>query len=452
MKKRYVTFLLMAALAVGTAAPLSAIAKEPAQTEASADRSEETGKESSQTPAESKEEVKSSTENNDQRTEKPTVGEKESENNSSDKTEEKHEADKTQGKATDTTTEKSAKKETDDSKSEEKQSAEASSEKKEGKTSEEKTEEKKEDILEDKEKHPDGSTTAASDGDVENNVPADAGKDTGSDGSLSEDNAFSDGAVTEADSDGTTEDKDDDKTQTLDLKDFVKSVLPESALKENKKVKMTSGDEWKDIPHTAIEYNTWDKYTDSLGAVYSKDGQANFDIYSEMPAHLGEGGGEFTSGITVKFNDSYDTAFYPRFITVDDKGNVNWDPQLTNLKNGKYKLYIASTDAWHTSSNIKELNAKDQIYGEAVMTIGVKQSDGETRDTMRWSLDLEKVAKRYGMSGEELKTISAQYSRLGQQWCTCAGTPTGTNGLFAILALITGAVPIGLTKMKILLV
>lgn len=212
-------------------------------------------------------------------------------------------------------------------------------------------------------------------------------------------------------------------------------------------VRPTTSPVWDDIPHTAIEYNTWDKYTDSYGAVYSDNEKAKFDIYSEMPAHLGEAGGEFTSGITVKFNDNYSTAFYPRFITVDADGNVNWDPKLTNLEKGTYKLYIASTDAWHKSSNIKELNDMDQIYGEATMTIGEDRSDGETRDTMRWSLDLDKVGKKLGMSGDELGEISVQYSRLGQQWATCAGTPTGSKGLFGLLSLLA-LVPAGIIRKR----
>lgn len=223
-----------------------------------------------------------------------------------------------------------------------------------------------------------------------------------------------------------------DEDSTADVKDNVRS---------------TTSPVWADIPHTAIEYNTWDKYTDSYGAVYSDNGKAKFDIYSEMPAHLGEAGGEFTSGITVKFNDNYSTAFYPRFITVDADGNVNWDPKLTNLEKGTYKLYIASTDAWHKSSNIKELNDMDQIYGEATMTIGEDRSDGETRDTMRWSLDLDKVGKKLGMSGDELGEISVQYSRLGQQWATCAGTPTGSKGLFGLLSLLA-LVPAGIIRKR----
>lgn len=178
--------------------------------------------------------------------------------------------------------------------------------------------------------------------------------------------------------------------------------------------------EWVDVPHTIIEYNTWDEYDDALSALYSQDGYCYFHVYSPMPAHLAEGGGEFTSGITVLFNNDYNTAFYPRFVLVDDAGNLTWDPQLVGLPHGTYHFYLCSTDAWHTSTNIDELNNMDLIYGEAYITLA------ENRDDMEWRLDLNKVANKFGVSSDELKTIAVQYSRLGQQWTISAGTPTGS--------------------------
>lgn len=199
--------------------------------------------------------------------------------------------------------------------------------------------------------------------------------------------------------------------------------------------------EWSDVPHTVVEYNTWDEYEDGLSAIYSTGGYCYFHIYSPMPAHLNEGGGEFTSGISVLFNDNWGTGFYPRFITVDDSGNIDWYPQLSNLSNGTYHLYVVSSDAWGTSSNISDLNDMDQIYGDAFFTI----ADG--RDDMEWRLDLAKVAQKLNMDEDEMGTISVQYSRIGQQWTITTGTPTGT-AIGITLCFITLAVPFAIRGIK----
>jgi hypothetical protein len=189
------------------------------------------------------------------------------------------------------------------------------------------------------------------------------------------------------------------------------------------------------MPHTVVEYNTWDEYEDGLSAIYSDGSNCYFHIYSPMPAHLNEGGGEFTSGISVLFNDNWGTGFYPRFVTVDDSGNINWNPTLSNLPNGTYHLYVVSSDAWATSSNINNLNDMDQIYGEAYFTI----ADG--RDDMEWKLDLAKVAKKLNMDEEDMGTISVQYSRIGQQWAITAGTPTGIGiGMLIAFAIAVPSV------------
>lgn len=301
---------------------------------------------------------------------------------------------------------------------------------KEEKTFEEDTDKNTEDNSTDKK--------ADSDGDTEETEKT----ETGTDENNMDQTAGSDGSVTDnSDAEAGNIAKNDGDIQQAEAKKgkFEWTEEEDEAHEEN--IKKTAP-VWDDIPHTAIEYNTWDKYTDSLGAVYSDKDKANFDIYSEMPAHLGEAGGEFTSGVSVKLNDDWNTTFYPRFVSVDSNGKVNWDPELKNLKKGTYKLYVCSTDAWHTSDNIDDLNRMDQIYGEAFMTIGEGRNNGETRDTMRWDLDLNKVAKKFGMSGDEVREISAQYSRLGQQWVTCAGTPTGSDGLLLLMAAVSGVAPV----------
>lgn len=183
--------------------------------------------------------------------------------------------------------------------------------------------------------------------------------------------------------------------------------------------------EWVDYPHIVLTYSGGD---DAYSAIYNAGTETLFDVWTEMPAHLSEAGGEFTSGITVLINDSL--AFYPRFITVDGSGNINWDPQKTGLSKGVHHFYLASTDAWHTSTNTNNLHETDKIYGDAYIEIS------DTRDEIEWKLDMNMVAEKLGIDPSEIKTISVSYSRLGPQQTTSAGTPTGLLGIFICLGLV----------------
>ena len=107
-------------------------------------------------------------------------------------------------------------------------------------------------------------------------------------------------------------------------------------------------------------------------------------------------------------------------MTVAAGGNINWDPKLSGLPEGTYEYYIASTDAWHTSTNINNLNEMDQLYGKMMMTVG---KDG--KDEMEFYLELPMIAGKLGVDETDLKEISAQFGRIGQQWLYTAGTSTG---------------------------
>lgn len=192
-------------------------------------------------------------------------------------------------------------------------------------------------------------------------------------------------------------------------------------------------EDWEDYGHSTIEYATagsQESQVDAKGALYSSDGRLYGHVVTNMPQHLQEAGGEFTSAVTVAFNQSAQSlgdgsynremAFYPRYVAVDAGGDINWDPKLSGLPEGTYEYYIASADAWHTSTNINHLNEMDQMYGKMMVTVG---KDG--KDEMEFYLELPKVAKKLGVDETDLKEISAQFGRIGQQWIFTAGTSTG---------------------------
>ena len=195
--------------------------------------------------------------------------------------------------------------------------------------------------------------------------------------------------------------------------------------------------DWTAYPHTRIEYataGTQEEVVDAEGALYS-DGSTLFGhVVTRMPQHLEEAAGEFTSAVTILFNNDYKTAFYPRMVAVDDQGNIDWSPSLKGLRPGTYEFYLASTDAWHTSSNLNDLNKADQMYGKMMITVG------ETSDECEFYLDLKLIADKFGCDASEFKTIAAQFGRIGQQWLTTAGASSGPwIGLIICGVVVVGA-------------
>lgn len=182
-----------------------------------------------------------------------------------------------------------------------------------------------------------------------------------------------------------------------------------------------SFDDWTYYPHTLIQYatpGTNEEEVDGEAALFADGSVLLGHVVTNMQAHLNEAGGEFTSAVTVRFNDEETTSFYPRFVAVDENGNINWNPQLNGLSQGKYEFYIASSDAWGTSKNINELNKADTLYGKVTVSVGGSQ------DEMEYYLNLVKIAEKFGCDSQELKVISAQYGRIGQEWVTTAGAST----------------------------
>lgn len=203
--------------------------------------------------------------------------------------------------------------------------------------------------------------------------------------------------------------------------------------------------DWSAYPHTRIEYataGTQEKVVDAEGALYS-DGTTLFGhVITDMVAHqLIEAGKEYTEAITIRFNDDEKMDFYPRMVDVDAEGNIDWNPKLSNLDQGTYEFYIVSTDAWHTSENLSDVNSFDTVYGKIMITIG------NDYDECEFYLDLPLIAEKFGCDASDFKTIAAQFGRIGQQWITTAGASSGPwIGLLICGVVVIGAV--ALRKLK----
>jgi len=211
-------------------------------------------------------------------------------------------------------------------------------------------------------------------------------------------------------------------------------------------------DDWKQYPHTTIQYataGTQDHVVDSTGALYSDGGTVYGHVNTNMPAHLRQQGSEFLAAVKFAFNwvpDSSNaqppgdtTIFQPKFM--DEDGNIY--NAGTPLEVGKtYTFYMFDSgdgmNAYQDEKGnwIQYTSVQEKIQhslGTIKVTVGEDQNDAE------FELDLEKIAKLKGLPPDQLQTISTQFGQLGQQWFSCAGTPTGAwLGLGLCLATVGG--------------
>lgn len=196
--------------------------------------------------------------------------------------------------------------------------------------------------------------------------------------------------------------------------------------------------DWEYYPHTRINYatpGTQHNKVDAMGALFSDGNVVLGHAYTMMPEQLNEAGGEFTYALSIKFNDDYNQIIAPRFVTVDEQGNINWNPKTEDLSEGTYEFYMFDIGSWGTSKNINELNDADICYGKMTITVG------SNRDECEFYIDLDKAAQKLGCDVSDFKQISAQFGRMGQQWINTAGASSGAwLGLFICIAATCGVV------------
>lgn len=205
--------------------------------------------------------------------------------------------------------------------------------------------------------------------------------------------------------------------------------------------------DWAYYPHSIIYYDGQGIHVNESNAIDGEqalwsNGETIFGhVVTEHIDHLAEGGGEFTEAVTLRVNDNLD--FYPRAVRVDSDGTIHWnDSQVKNLPDGEYEFYLFDTNAWSNCTNIHEFEdpnvdpnrrGTQQIYGKIHITVGA------SKDECEYYVYAEALAKKFNIDPEDIKTVSSQFGRIGQQWATTAGTSTGAFlGIFLCLATVSG--------------
>ncbi len=209
--------------------------------------------------------------------------------------------------------------------------------------------------------------------------------------------------------------------------------------------------DWNAYPHELIHYATSGTQTnspDGEGALYC-DGNTGIlygHVVSSMDAHLGEGGGEFASAVSIFFNGEHDynhdrtNNLYPRFVAVAQDGTINWSPQTVDLENGTYEFYIADARGEYdtnTITNVSQLAEHEKFFGKMIVEVT------DTRDEMEFFVDLEQVAKflsyysKTTVDANDFQLIEAQFGRIGQEILSTAGTSSGPYmGIAVCIAVV----------------
>ncbi len=192
-------------------------------------------------------------------------------------------------------------------------------------------------------------------------------------------------------------------------------------------------EEWRNIKHTLVQYSTSGTQAhvpDGEAAIYADGSVIYGHVMTSYREHMQSKGGDFTSGLSVSINGnpnkpSAGLHFYPQFVAIDTKGNVNYNPKLSSLPNGVYKFYLIDAQGWK-SANISawanpRLNSYGQnaVYGKAVIKIGPSKHE------MEYELYIDRLAEKFNRDSEDLKFFGVNHGKIGPQWVHCAGTSTG---------------------------
>ena len=226
--------------------------------------------------------------------------------------------------------------------------------------------------------------------------------------------------------------------------------------------------DWANYPHSLIEYNTAGKQYvegqnnlvgDGYAAIFSDGDVIKGMCSTTMTNHLNKSAD--LDWVQVFANGDKSKGMQFSFATVDELGNVTYRTGNEQLPNGTYRYLVFDGTGWNNLTNLSELNpdletidvynreaainkAKNNIlYGEAIITV----KDGQ--ETIEWSIDSAKFAKKVGLDEDDLKVVSSWYQEIGSDVVTCAGASSGpvANAGMCLAACLMGLV---MNKKKIM--
>lgn len=205
--------------------------------------------------------------------------------------------------------------------------------------------------------------------------------------------------------------------------------------------------DWEYYPHTLIEYatNGTHQKSDAEAALYTHD----TTLYGHVLSHIHMNEGEF-SFFTIRLNENEDMSFSVKPILIDSEGNINQSPNTKNIPAGTYEYYLCDISSWSDVNHVDDIKDDNVIiYGKMYVTIRETADGTPVSDEMEYQMDIETMARRFGMDASEIKLIQANYINIGDEWVSAAGTSTGAVMGISICGVTVLAVLLYRKKKKV---
>lgn len=207
--------------------------------------------------------------------------------------------------------------------------------------------------------------------------------------------------------------------------------------------------DWRDYEHSLIEYSTNGALgSDADGALYIED----TTLYGHVQTYRYADEKNPYEPFTLFFNFDDEKAVSFRFITIDENGIINWNPEISYANESK-AYYLVDVRGWSNASTREELEDTDyygnKILGKAYM----KRASGSDTE-IEYAIDLKTLADyvsnndgvySFDLDETDMKTIQAYYVNIGSQRITIAGT---SSGAWLGILLAVAVVGVGLFSQK----
>lgn len=196
--------------------------------------------------------------------------------------------------------------------------------------------------------------------------------------------------------------------------------------------------DWKNYPHTLIEYDTdgaHHNFADAEGGIYQKSSKTVYvhaytnDFQEGPPDYYG--GNQFLE-ITLKFGGKYTKMVA---CLVDSNGNINWNSSENDkhYKEGTYKFALFEQSGSHATKNMNNIAPGDTFYGYQYLTVRPYVDETE------FSIDTEALAKHLGLTLTQAAELKVYFHRVGKEPLVASGISTGPVFTVALTSVAAGS-------------
>lgn len=201
--------------------------------------------------------------------------------------------------------------------------------------------------------------------------------------------------------------------------------------------------EWENYDHQLTQYSTNGAYGDDADAALVTDA-ATSTLYGHVKTYRYATEANPYQPFSVRFNNAESISF--RFVTVDENGNINWNPTWGGAGTTT-QYYLMETGVATKGIRTETMSYEEAVESGLILGMGYVRMGNDSDTEFEYELDLEAVAAYMTASSylnsidvTDMKVISAQYINIGTEWITVAGTSTGPIAGVALSLGVTGCV------------